>query len=148
MGLLPSYKLNGFVGPAGFYGLFLIAPLIISFYLLHNENSAWPRRLWYFTTVIIFTSFFLTFAYLAWFILIAIILCTLFVYRKRLVNINKKSLFKSVLVLLTLSFILFCGIWYMARQSTMNQVRDQNFQSIQHNESDYRAVLILIILII
>ncbi len=145
-GLLAGYRLSGFVGPAGFYGLFLIAPLIISFYLLYNENRFWPRCLWYFTTVIIFTSLFLTFAYLAWFVLIIILLCGLFVFRKRIININKKSLFKSILLVLTLSFVLFCGIWYMARQSTMNQVREQNYQSVQHDKSDYRAVLIWFIL--
>ncbi len=146
-GLLAGYRLNGVVGPAGFYGLFLIVPLIISFYLLYNENRVWPRCFWYFTTIIIFTSLFLTFAYLAWFILIIMLLCGLFVFRKRIVSINKKSLFKSILVVLTLSFILFCGIWYMARQSTMSQVREQNYQSVQHDKLDYRAVLIWVILL-
>jgi hypothetical protein len=138
IGLTATHRLNGIVGPAGVYGGFLIIPLFLSIYLLLNEKAVWLKRFWYISSSVIFTSFFLTFSYDAWAVVVITILFALFLLKKSKKDYNLKSIIKPVSLVLIISFAFFCSIWYMALETTNGRtvVRDE---VVQYERSSFEG---------
>jgi len=125
IGLTSYTRLDGIIGTHNVYGGFLIIPFLLSIYLLLEEKGKWQKRLWYICATIIFTSLFLNFSYLAWLsILIALILSSILFWnniKTKLQSSKLSPILNVALITIVLTFVLFCSLWYMARQTTLDR---------------------------
>lgn len=127
IGLTSYTRLEGIIGSHNVYGGFLIIPFLLSIYFLFKETNKWQKRLWYLCSSVMLVSLVLTFSRGTWVsIILAILISILLFYRvlKNLSLVKIWSLWKPTISLILISFILFCGVWYMAKQTTIN--RDPN----------------------
>ncbi len=127
IGLTSYIRLDGIIGPHNVYGGFLIIPFLLSVYLLVKESNKWQKRLWYISSAIILVSLVLTFSRGTWLSIVLAVLISLVLFRQFYTKTILKKiqiLWKPVTALLVLTFVLFCGVWYMAKQTTID--RDPN----------------------
>ena len=126
IGLTSYTRLEGIIGSHNVYGGFLIIPFLLSIYFLFKENNNWQKRLWYLCSSVILVSLVLTFSRGTWFsIVLAGLISIIFFWRKFVSDLTSfKKAIKPTAILIISSFILFCGVWYIAKQTTIN--RDPN----------------------
>ena len=121
IGLLSNLRLDGVVGPSGVYAGFLILPLFLSFYFIIRSHGL-SKQLWYVTASIILASLFLTFSISAWIVtgIALIIIFIIYIQNLKPILVDKrKDLAKTILAVFLLSFVIFSGVWYFARQTML-----------------------------
>ncbi len=131
IGLLSNLRLSGIVGSSDIYAGFLIIPFLLSIYFIYTETVIWQKRLWYFCSAIILTSLFLTFSIHTWIILILLLL---YFYRKQIKEPN--AIIKPILFVATISFLVFCTVWYMAKQTMLHRDSVAIEQAVRYEENN------------
>lgn len=122
IGLLSNSKLDGIVGPSGVYAGFLVLPLFLAVYLIMHSQGL-QKRLWYVCTAVLLASLALTFSVSSWIItIIAQIIVTITFWQNIKAFVNKDKIQKFIkpkIWVLLLAFIVFCSVWYLARQTML-----------------------------
>jgi hypothetical protein len=152
VGLLASSKLDGIVGASYVYGNFLILPFLLSIYLVFHTKGKWQKVLWFISSAILLSSFILTFSAGSWISLTIAGLISALIYQKKirgnLSEMSTKFVLKRLFVLVLLSFFVFCGIWYMAKQTILNMEISGIVDVVVSSNQNLNSLVITFIFII
>lgn len=152
IGLVAGSKLDGIVGPYYIYGNFLILPVFMSVYLAFHTKGKWQRVLWFVCCAILLSSLFLTFSLESWIAVVIASLVSILLFQKKirenLLKIRPKFALKKLFVLVFLSFLVFCGIWYMAKQTTISKgvsgIINSTVSSYQNFDNPFITIVFII----
>ncbi len=151
IGLVAGLKLDGIIGVYYIYANFLILPLLLSIYLVFHAKGKGQKTLWFISSAILLSSFVLTFSLGSWISLIIACLISLLLFQKKikenLLKLNRKLVFKRTVILIFLSFSVFCGIWYMVQQTAFSKVATEAVDVTVSYGQGYENLIIIFIFI-